>query len=156
MEKLIEQIKKLKMPLKWEEAIDHGHIEIVYGGKSGVSAYKLTDSNGHRYLMKVTDHPDRAKELAYENHVLSLLENMYYSPKMYFSIVENGIGLSIREYIDGNPLDQWEIPVSEMVTIASKLLKDIHETKVKSDALKSYTERVKDSKENVLNGNGIP
>lgn len=153
MEELIERIKKLKMTQKWKEAINHGYIETVNGGKSGVGVYKLTATNGHCYLLKATDHPDRANELEYENHVLDLLENMYFAPKMYFSMVESGIGLSIREYIDGKPLDQWEIPVSQMVTIAGKLLKDIHETKVKTDALRTYTERVKEAKENVLKGN---
>jgi aminoglycoside phosphotransferase len=153
MEQLLDEIGKLKIPSKWKEIINRATIETISGGKSEVGVYKLTDSSDQSFLLKITDHPDRANELEYENRVLDLLEDMEFAPKMYFSMKQNGIGLSVREYIDGKALDQCDMPVNQMVKIAGDLLKKIHNTKIKMDGFITYTERIEEAKSNILKGN---
>jgi len=148
-----EVVSDLVMPREWHHVIMNSLVEPLTGGRSGMNTYKLIDNhNGKLYVLKLADNQNGINELRYEVQILNELQGQSFSPKNYCSVFTTNTGLSLREYIEGKPIDECGLSVEEVVVICSRLMKAIHDISISSDIMKTYNTRLKDAETNVRTG----
>lgn len=148
-----ETVSILVIPSEWRHVIINSLVEPLTGGRSGMTIYKLIDNHdGKSYVLKLADNPKGINELRYEVQILNELQSQNFAPQSYYSVFTTNTGLSLREYIEGNPIDDCGLSVEEVVVICSRLMKAIHDTSISSDIMKTYNTRLKDAEINVRTG----
>jgi len=148
-----EIVSDLVMPREWHHVIKNSLVEPLTGGRSGMTIYKLIDNkDGKSYVLKLTDNPKAIDELRYEVHILNELQGQSFAPKNYYSVFTTYVGLSLRAYIEGKPIDECGLSIEEVVVICSRLMKMIHDINVSRDIMKTYSTRLKDAEINVRAG----
>ena len=148
-----EIVSDLVIPREWHHVIVNSLVEPLTGGRSGMTIYKLVDNqNGKSYVLKLADNLKSINELRYEVQILKELQGQSFSPKSYCSVFTAYAGLSLREYVEGKPIDECGLSIEEVVVICSRLMKAIHDINISSDIMRTYSTRLKEAEINVRAG----
>jgi aminoglycoside phosphotransferase len=148
-----ETVSNLVIPNEWHNVIINSAVEPLSGGKSGMRIYKLiTNKDKKAYVLKLADNLNGINELKYEVEILNELQDKEFAPKIYYTMFTHNIGLSLREYINGKPIDKCGLSVDEVVLICSHLMKQIHNINISRHLMKTYATRLEEAKSNVRTG----
>ncbi len=148
-----EIVSNLVIPKEWHNVINNSAVEPLSGGKSGMRIYKLINNQDEKaYVLKLADNLKGINELKYEVEILNELQDKEFAPKIYYTMFTPNIGVSLREYINGKPIDQCGLSVDEVVSICSKLMKAIHKINISRHLMKTYATRLEEAKSNVRTG----
>lgn len=149
MNKIIDNVN---IPKYWKKVLFQSKYEKLSGGKSGMITYKLDyQEDNISYVLKLSDDFVGINELKYEVKVMEELSDIDFVPNVYLSLFNNELGFSIREYIDGVPIDESNLDIEEIVSVCGKILKDIHNIEVSFDDIKTHQNRLIEAEYNVNN-----
>lgn len=134
---------------KWLKEFETAEITSLHGGQSGIYIYRVR-LDYRSYLVKVTDKVALMPQLKEEVSLMTKLQGYDFVPQTYYAYYDESIALTIREYVDGKPLNQWDLELDDLIDKCMSLLKRVHSIKVED--LKTFDDRVREARLRVIQG----